>query len=127
MGDIVYLQKKKNEDYAEVQLIECKFSDEKYSKEELNFRKDPCMPKMINNICDYYPRTELIVSLVKKYHDEKRSILILSDRREHLKKINEKILYTFNYYDLGNFFEQWIFNGLSRGSNGWRTWHRTYS
>ena len=87
MGDIVYLQKKKNEDYAEVQLIECKFSDEKYSKEELNFRKDPCMPKMINNICDYYPRTELIVSLVKKYHDEKRSILILSDRREHLNQL----------------------------------------
>ena len=91
MGDIVYLQKKKNEDYAEVQLIECKFSDEKYNKEELNFRKDPCMPKMINNICEYYPRTELIVSLVQKYFEEKRSILILSDRRGHLNQLAEMI------------------------------------
>ena len=39
---------------------------------------------MINNICEYYPRTELIVSFVKKYFEEKRSILILSDRRSHL-------------------------------------------
>jgi len=84
MGEIVYLQKKKNEDYAEVQLIECKFQDEKYNKVELNFRKEPCMPKMINNICNYYPRTQLIVQTVKKYYDEKRSILILSDRRDHL-------------------------------------------
>ena len=91
MGDIVYLQKKKNEDYAEVQLIECKFSDEKYNKVEVNFRKEPCMPKMINNICEYYPRTELIVSLVRKYFEEKRSILILSDRRGHLNQLAEMI------------------------------------
>lgn len=84
MGDIVYLQKKKNEDYAEVQLIECKFNDEKYNKEELNFRKEPCMPKMINNICDYFPRSELIRDITKKYHREGRYVLILSDRRGHL-------------------------------------------
>tara|TARA_B100000683_G_scaffold164194_1_gene158091 strand:- start:1306 stop:2061 length:756 start_codon:yes stop_codon:yes gene_type:complete len=84
MGDIVYLQKKKNEDYAEVQLIECKFNDEKYNKEELNFRKEPCMPKMINNICEYFPRSELIRDITKKYHSEGRYVLILSDRRGHL-------------------------------------------
>ena len=84
MGDIVYLQKKKNEDYAEVQLIECNFQDEKYNKEELNFRKEPCMPKMINNICDYIPRSELITSLIQQYQKEGRNILILSDRRGHL-------------------------------------------
>ena len=91
MNDIVYLQKKKNEDYAEVQLVECKFNDEEYNKVELTFRKEPCMPRMINNICSYYPRTQLIVQNVKKYHDEKRSILILSDRREHLKLLENMI------------------------------------
>ena len=91
MNDIVYLQKKKNEDYAEVQLVECKFNDEEYNKVELTFRKEPCMPRMINNICSYYPRTQLIVQNVKKYHDEKRSILILSDRREHLKLLEDMI------------------------------------
>jgi len=84
MGGIVYLQTKKNEDYAEVQLIECNYSDEKYNKVEVNFRGEPCMPKMINNICEYFPRTELIRDLIKKYNVEGRSILILSDRRGHL-------------------------------------------
>ena len=84
MGDIVYKDEKKNEDYAEVQLVECEFTDIKYCKEEINFRKEPCMPKMINNICEYLPRTELIVELTKKHQEEGRYVLILSDRRGHL-------------------------------------------
>ena len=87
IGDIVYLQKKKNEDYAEVQLIDCDFHDKKYDKEELNFRKEPCMPKMINNICNYRPRTDLIIELTLKYRKEGRNILVLTDRRGHLELI----------------------------------------
>lgn len=97
MGGIVYLQTKKNEDYAEVQLIECKLSDGKYDKVEVNFRKEPCMPKMINNICECFQRAELIRDLVKKYNKEGRNILILSDRRGHL-----ELLYN-------------MLNGYSRG------------
>ena len=84
MGDIVFNQVKKNEDYAEVQLIDCNFNEEEYCKEEINFRKEPCMPKMINNICNYLPRTELIVEQTLKYNKLGRNILILSDRRGHL-------------------------------------------
>ena len=87
IGDIVYLQEKKNEDYAEVQLIDCNFNDDKYNKEELNFRKEACMPKMINNICEYLPRTNLIIELTLKYRKEGRNILILTDRRGHLELI----------------------------------------
>ena len=91
IGDIVYLQEKKNEDYAEVQLIDCNFQDEKYNKEELNFRKEPCMPKMINNICEYLPRTELIIELTLKYRKEGRNVLILTDRRGHLEEIHKML------------------------------------
>jgi superfamily II DNA or RNA helicase len=84
MGGIVYLQTKKNEDYAEVQLIDCNYPDEKYNKVEVNFRGEPCMPKMVNNICGYFPRAELVRDLIKKYNKEGRYILILSDRRGHL-------------------------------------------
>ena len=107
MGDIVYLQKTKNEDYVEVQLIECKFDKdqlrrhniEKYNKEEVNFRKEPCIPKMINNICEYFPRCELVRDLIKKYNREKRSILILSDRRGHLNVLYEMLnAYSRGYY-----------------------------
>jgi superfamily II DNA or RNA helicase len=99
MGDIVYLQKSKNEDYVEVQLIECKSTDEKYNKEELNFRKEACMPRMINNICEYFPRCELVRDLIKKYNHEKRSILILSDRRGHLEVLYKMLnAYSRGYY-----------------------------
>ena len=84
IGDIVFNQIKKNEDYAEVQLIDCNFTEEEYCKEEKNFRKEPCMPKMINNICNYLPRTELIVEETIKYNKLGRNVLILSDRRGHL-------------------------------------------
>lgn len=84
MGDIVYNQKKKNEDYAEVQLIDCDFEEEDYCKVELTYTKDPCMPRMINNICNYLPRTQLIIDLTIKHHKEGRNVLILSDRRGHL-------------------------------------------
>jgi len=99
IGPIVYLQKKKNEDYAEVQLIDCHFDDIQYNKEELNFRKDPCMPKMINNICAYLPRTKIIFELIKRYHSEGRNILILSDRRGHLELLYKMLDgYSRGYY-----------------------------
>ncbi len=84
IGPIVFSQKTKNEDYAEVQLIPSDFDDIQYHKIELNFRREPCLPKMINNICNYLPRTQLIVDLIIRYNKEGRTILILSDRREHL-------------------------------------------
>ncbi len=99
LGPIVFSQTVKNKDYAEVQLIPFTSADEEYCKEELNFRKEPCMPKMINNICSYKPRIETIVSLVKKYRSEGRSILILSDRRGHLEEIYTLLSdYSRGYY-----------------------------
>lgn len=99
MGDIVYNQVKKNEDYAEVQLIDCNFENEKYNKEELNFRKEPCMPKMINNICEYLPRTEKIIEEIIKYNKLGRNVLILSDRRGHLSCMYDLLKdYSRGYY-----------------------------
>jgi len=84
IGDIVYSQKVKNEDYAEVQLVDIEFSDHAYTKVEMTFRKEPCGPRMINNICNFLPRTQVIIDLLIKYNKEGRTTLVLSDRREHL-------------------------------------------
>ena len=91
IGPIVFSQKTKNEDYAEVQLIPFESEDILYNKVELNFRKEPCMPKMINNICEFLPRTQTIVDLITKYNKEGRTILILSDRRGHLQILYEML------------------------------------
>tara|TARA_Y100000389_G_scaffold22767_1_gene19469 strand:- start:6371 stop:7798 length:1428 start_codon:yes stop_codon:yes gene_type:complete len=92
IGPVVYMTKDKNEDYVEVQLIKYDSLDQNYCKEEKTFKGDACMPRMINNICEYYPRTKTILDLVDKYYKESRKILILSDRREHL-NIMEKYIH----------------------------------
>ena len=41
---------------------------------------------MINNVANYLPRTDLILETTKKVMEEEgRKMLILSDRRDHLK------------------------------------------
>ena len=91
IGPIVYMTKDKNEDFVEVQLISYDCDDQAYCKEEKTFKGDACMPRMINNICEYYPRTKLMLDLVEKYFKENRKILILSDRREHLNLMEKYI------------------------------------
>ena len=91
IGPIVYMTKDKNTDYVEVQLIKYDCDDENYCKEEKTFKGDACMPRMINNICNYYMRTKLILDLTKKYYKDSRKILILSDRRDHLNLMEKYI------------------------------------
>ena len=50
---------------------------------------------MINNICNYIPRTELIITKLIPLYEEGRCILILSDRRNHLLEI-EILLKKYN-------------------------------
>ena len=87
IGDISYISKDINEDYVEVQIINYNNDDKKYSGEELTYQKKPCFPKMINNICDFDPRTKLILDKLKILYNEGRCILLLSDRRNHLETI----------------------------------------
>ena len=63
-----------------------------YNKEELMFNNKPNMSRMINNI-NYNDRTTYIVDLILmiKNKDNKRNIIILSDRREHLRKIKDLV------------------------------------
>ena len=61
------------------------------SKEVLNFRKKPNMATMINNICEFLPRTLKIIEHLADCLREGRKILMLSDRREHLKVLHELI------------------------------------
>ena len=68
----------------------------KFSIEKPNFAS------MINNICAFKPRLDLLINQIYLCLDEGRKVLVLSDRREHLKSIknildtNEK--YSSGYY-----------------------------
>jgi superfamily II DNA or RNA helicase len=57
-------------------------------------------PKMINNICSCEKRNQIILEEVNNLMSENRKVLILSDRKEHLKYLMEQIEIKFGdiYY-----------------------------
>lgn len=84
IGPIVYSTKTENNDLIETRVYEYYSDNENYSKEELLFNGKQCLPRMINNVCNYEPRKRFIYDLVEKEYLNKRKILILCDRREYL-------------------------------------------
>ena len=90
LGPMVYVIKKRVEETVKVKVIKYKNEDESYSKEKLNQMGKPMMPGMINNITSFEPRTDLMIDEIKVYLEEGRKILVLSDRRDHLKAIKDK-------------------------------------
>jgi len=84
IGKIVYQTKEVVTDGVEVNVIDYYNDDENYCKECLMYTKKPCIPKMINNVCQCWDRTEMILQLIKKKYELGRTVLILSDRRAHL-------------------------------------------
>ena len=105
LGEIVYLIKQREQENVDVKIINYEDENEDYSKLILNFRQKPNSPQMINNICNYFPRTLLMIDEIITCLKEGRKILVLSDRREHLKTIKEQLELNFKNnnlsYDVG--------------------------
>lgn len=102
VGDIIYMIKAKNYSTSLVKRYVLRTENKAYCEELVNFRGKVNMAGMINNITSYYYRTKFILKLVKDFLEEKRQILILSDRREHLqdiyKAVTEQEMGTIGYY-----------------------------
>tara|TARA_B110001450_G_scaffold252217_1_gene273532 strand:+ start:50 stop:1558 length:1509 start_codon:yes stop_codon:yes gene_type:complete len=90
LGPIVYSIKKRDDTNVKVKLIDYYDEDPSYSKLCLNMRQKPNLPIMINNITQYNPRIDMIVEEAYRCLLERRKILILSDRRAHLKTLKSK-------------------------------------
>ena len=91
LGKIVFQIKKRNQETVNIKLFKYYDEDESYSKVELNFQGKPNTSKMMNNICNYTPRNELIVTEIKKTIDDNRKVLILSNRKSQLESIFDMI------------------------------------
>ena len=93
LGDIVFKSNKKKVENVDVVCYEYFVDDLTYSDECTLFNNKPNMSRMINNICDYEPRTDKIIDIIKdlKNTDKDRNLLVLSDRRNHLLEIKNKL------------------------------------
>ena len=94
LGGIVYLIKKREQEEVNVKIIKYYSDNLQYSDIKTSYRNGQTitnMPSMINNICLFPERTNIIIDEIKICINEKRKILVLSDRREHLKIIKETL------------------------------------
>ena len=91
LGDIVYLIKKREQEEVKVRILEYYTDNEKYSDIKVNFKGQVNSPLMINTICDYEPRNQIIINEIEECIKEGRKILILSDRRNRLKYFKDKL------------------------------------
>lgn len=109
LGNMVYCIKQREPDLVLVELIQYYSNDNRYSKDEIMYNGNRCTSRMITNICQFAPRTKVIVDKLKTLIEDNRRILILSDRRDHLTTMKDNIdklkLCTTGYYVGGS--KQW--------------------
>ena len=103
LGPMIYQMIKREDSPVNVNIVMYTCDDaHSYNKMELTGYGRICMPRMINNITEFNRRLELIIEIIKRLCKKNRKILILSDRRNHLteiyNKVIEKELCSIGYY-----------------------------
>ncbi len=94
IGKSVYNLKKKEENDVEVQIHKYYETHIDYSPVKLLWNGKENISAMVNNICNFKPRTEFIIDLLSNVLncDPDRRVLILSERRNQLKDIYDHII-----------------------------------
>jgi ERCC4-related helicase len=91
IGDIIYSVKSDQKNIVRVERYQLDSENEYYNKEVLNYMGKVQMATMINQISDYKTRTIFLVEKILEQfrENDKRQILVLSDRKNNLKEIYE--------------------------------------
>jgi superfamily II DNA or RNA helicase len=102
IGKSVYKQTTKDKIDVNVEIHKYFDPDIQYSANKQLWNGKPNASAMINNICSFKPRTDYIIKVLNRIltQEPERKILILSERIQHLKDINDMILgaYTTGFY-----------------------------
>jgi superfamily II DNA or RNA helicase len=91
LGDIVYSEAQNEDKTILIKAIHYFNDDPIYSAEITNRMGDLNRPQMINNICSCERRNKIILDELQILMNQGRKVLILSDRKEHLKYLMDQI------------------------------------
>jgi len=91
LGPMVYRISKRDDRKVRVNTIRFHDSNPSYCKEETSMFGKVCVPRMVTNIVNNGNRNILINCIIKRLVEEDRRILVLSDRRDHLKAIHDMV------------------------------------
>lgn len=91
LGDIVYKTQKEKDSNILVDIYQYYYKDASYGNQLLNYQNRPNNAGMINQIANCEKRNNFIIDLVKKHYQEKRKILILTERLSQVAYLYENI------------------------------------
>ena len=95
LGDVLYSNvKKTTNDIVHVKCLKYTNEDPDYCEEHYLRRQVLNIARMINNICEFYPRTQVIVDVIRDVlaSEPERRIIVLSDRKGHLEVLGRSVV-----------------------------------
>ena len=104
LGEIVYKIASKKQRNVQVRAIHYHSSDPVFNKMEYDFRGNPAFSTMISKLCDYAPRTEFIIKVIKDMFAEngEQQIMVIAHNKNVLTYIHDAIkereIATVGYY-----------------------------
>ena len=104
LGEIVYKIASKKQRNVQVRAIHYHCSDPVFNKMEYDFRGNPAFSTMISKLCDYAPRTEFIIKVIKDMFAEngEQQIMVIAHNKNVLTYIHDAIkereIATVGYY-----------------------------
>lgn len=104
LGEIVYKIASKKQRNVQVRAIHYHCSDPVFNKMEYDFRGNPAFSTMISKLCDYAPRTEFIIKVIKDMFEEngEQQIMVIAHNKNVLTYIHDAIkereIATVGYY-----------------------------
>ena len=104
IGNKIYTETRKDEDPVCVRGIVYKSSDSQFNEVEQDWRGNPKYSTMITKLCEFGPRSDFIVRIIKDLLDEnpENQIMILAHNRSLLTYLHDAIEYrkiaTVGYY-----------------------------
>jgi superfamily II DNA or RNA helicase len=95
IGEKIYEEKRENDDPVCVRAIEYKTNNSEFNETDLDFRGNPKYSSMIVKLCEYGPRSDFIIRIIKDLIEEEpeKQIMILCHNRSLLSYLYEGITY----------------------------------
>lgn len=93
IGDKIYSENRKDEDLVSVRAIQYQSNDAEFNEIDYDFRGNPKYSSMIVKLCDYGPRSDFIVRILKDLieEDSDNQIMVLCHNRSLLSYLFDAI------------------------------------
>jgi superfamily II DNA or RNA helicase len=104
IGDKIYSNKEQDDDPVTVRAVHYKANDTAFNEIEYDFRGNPKYSTMITKLCEFGPRSDFIVRIIRDLiaEDSEKQIMILCHNRSLLTYLYDAIVYrgfaTVGYY-----------------------------